>query len=141
MVLLPETVTDADLIAFVDAWAALMEAEDYEAACAYCDSPPGGTWTPELLRHLIKRELDDTHGDHRVTLKGQPFVFTIEGRTVVLQQRKEVERWKEANDGGEIGEIWYDLNLDGVRSDLTATFRPVRVPEGFVLRLYDIVAR
>lgn len=39
---------------------------------------------------------------------------------------------------GEVGEIWYDLNIDGVASDLTATFRVVHVPEGLIVRLNDI---
>jgi hypothetical protein len=37
-----------------------------------------------------------------------------------------------------VGEIWYDLNIDGVVSDLTATFRVVRVPGGLVMRLNDL---
>jgi hypothetical protein len=141
VVVLPETATDAEIIASIDAWAALMEAEDYETACSCCDSPPGGSWTPELLRHLIKRGVEDTHANRRVTLEGVPYVFTIEGRTEVRHQRTEVERWEAANDGGEVAEIWYDLNVDGILSFLTATFRLVQVPEGLALRLYDIVIR
>ena len=37
MTSLPATATDADLIAFVDQWAALLEREDYEAAFALTD--------------------------------------------------------------------------------------------------------
>jgi hypothetical protein len=65
-------------------------------------------------------------------IKGQPFV---------RNQRREVDRSLEANDGGELHEVWYDLYLDGELSDLTATFRLVRVPQGLVLRLYDICVR
>jgi hypothetical protein len=43
-----------------------------------------------------------------------------------------------ANAYGEVGEIWYDLNIDGVASDLTSTFRVVRVQGGLVVRLNDI---
>jgi hypothetical protein len=54
-----------------------------------------------------------------------------------LLEREEVDRWK-PNPRGEVGEIWYDLNIDGVASDLTATFRIVRVPGGLELRLNDV---
>ena len=40
MVPLPATITDEELIAFVDRWAALLEQEDYEAACAFTDHIP-----------------------------------------------------------------------------------------------------
>jgi hypothetical protein len=63
---------------------------------------------------------------------------TVGGRTVVLRQQNEVERFHEPNDGGEVAEVWYDLNLDRVKSDLTATIRLVRTPDSLILRLYDI---
>jgi hypothetical protein len=127
MMPLPATATDADLIAFADGWAALMEREDYAAAYAYTDHIPEMRWTPDLMRQVVK-SYGDAREDQRVTVVGVPSD---------VSQRKEVDRW-EANRYGEVGEIWYDLNIDGVASDLTATFRVVRVPEGLVVRLNDI---
>jgi hypothetical protein len=125
--ILPETAIDADLIAFIDGWAALMEREDYEAAFAYTDHIPEMGWTPSLIRQVIKN-YGEAHENQRVTVAGVSSDVT---------QRKRVDRWS-ANRYGEVGEIWYDLNIDGVASDLTATFRVVRIPQGLVVRLNDI---
>ena len=40
MISFPATVTDAELIAFLDRWAALLEGEDYQAAFAYAAHDP-----------------------------------------------------------------------------------------------------
>jgi len=37
-----------------------------------------------------------------------------------------------------IGDIWYDLNIDGYASDLTATFFIQKRTDGLVLVLNDI---
>ena len=37
-----------------------------------------------------------------------------------------------------VGEVRYDLNLDGVVSDLTARFRIVITPGGLMVRFHDI---
>jgi len=128
MVPLPETVSDADLIAFADRWAALLEQEDYEAAYEFTAHDQYHGWTPALIREVIK-SYGEARPDQRVTVAGVPSD---------ISQRKEVDRWKPQNSAGEVGEVWYDLNIDGVASDLTATFRLVRVPGGFLVRLSDI---
>jgi hypothetical protein len=140
VVILPESATDSDIIAAVEAWLSLLEREDYVAACAAVDSPPGGVWTPEILRSCVNYHGFSERSDHRVTLTGVVREQNIDGRIFVATQRKDVERY-EPNDGGEVIEIWYDLFVDGVLSDLTATFRLVRVPLGLRLRLYDICVR
>lgn len=127
MELLSETATDAELIAWVDHWAALLEREDYAAAHAFTDHDAHQGWSPTLMREVIKG-YGEARGEQRVTVAGVPGDVT---------QRKEVDRW-EVNSSGEVGEVWYDLNIDGVASDLTATFRLVRVPGGLVIRLNDI---
>jgi hypothetical protein len=124
---LPDSVTDAELIAFVDGWAAHLEREDYAAAFGFTDHDPAQDWTPELLRDVIK-----AYGDARKAQR-----VTVAGVASDVTQHKEVARWK-PNPRGEVGEIWYDLNIDGVASDLTATFRLVRVPAGLVVRLNDV---
>ena len=133
MVILPETATDADIIAAVEDWLRLLERGDYDTAAAEIDSPPGGMWTPERLRHCVNYR--------RVTLTGVSRDRVVGGRVLVDVQRKEVERSAESNDGGELHEVWYDLCIDGFNSDLTATFRLVRVSQGLMLRLYDICVR
>ena len=121
------TATDEDLIAFAERWAALMEREDYGADFAYTDHIREMGWTSDLMRQVIK-SYGDAREDQRVTVAEVPSD---------ISQRKKVDRW-EANRFGEVGEIWYDLNIDVVASDLTATFRVVRVPQGLVIRLNDI---
>ena len=124
---LPETATEADLIAFVDRWAALMAREDYAAAYAFTEHDQYQGWTPDLIRQVVK-SYGDAREDQRVTVAGVPSDIT---------QRKKVSRWDE-NKYGVVGEVWYDLNIDGVASDLTATFGIVRAPGGLVVWLNDI---
>lgn len=121
---LPKEISDEALIKLIDEWARLMEAEDYEAAFNFTEQVPEMKWTPELSREVIK-----CYGDCLPTQK-----VTVEGKPTDITQRKEVARW-EPNVLKEIGEIWYDLNIDGFVSDLTATFRICQVPEGIILRL------
>jgi hypothetical protein len=141
VVIVSEDATDSAIIAAVEDWLRLLEREDYDAAAAEIDSPPGGVWTAELLRNCVNYHGYSERSDHRVTLTGEVRVETIDGRTFVKTQRKDVDRSDTPNNGGELHEVWYDLYVDGVLSDLTATFRLVRAPQGLMLRLYDICIR
>ncbi|MET3183635.1 UNVERIFIED_ORG: hypothetical protein ABIC43_006819 [Variovorax guangxiensis] len=124
---LPASATDDDLIAFADGWARLMEAEDYVAAYEFTAHEPSMQWTPALIGQVVKSYGECTAGQ-KVTLNGKP---------TDISQRKEVTRWQE-NGRGCIGEIWYDLNIDGYASDLTATFDIEEGPDGLTVRLNDI---
>jgi hypothetical protein len=119
--------TDDELLAFIDGWAALLEREDYTAAFGYTDHIPEMGWTADLIRRVIAAYGDARPGQ-RVTVAGTPTDIT---------QTKAVDRWP-ANRWGFCGEIWYDLNIDGVVSDLTATFRLRETPTGLVVCLNDI---
>lgn len=118
---LPNSMSDAELVEFIDGWVRLMEREDYAAAFRYVAHDPETHWTPRLLEQVIKN-YGDSRAEQRVTLIGAATDIT---------QRKDVSRWA-LNDSGEFGQIWYDLNIDGVVSDLTATFRLVRDERGEV---------
>jgi hypothetical protein len=124
---LPATVTDPELIAFVDRWATLLEREDYEAAFAFTDHIREMRWTPALVREVIKAYAD-ADPDQRVTVDGVP---------TDVCQRKNVNRWP-TNAQGCFGEIWYDLNVDGKASDLTATFDLRWTEGGVTVHLNDI---
>ena len=56
--------------------------------------------------------------------------------------RHEVDRWESPRDLGDgrlaIGQVWFDLPLDGEWSDLTATFEIQRAVGGVQLVLNDI---
>jgi len=124
---LPISASDEDLIKFADEWARPLEAEDYAAAFGFTAQEPSMQWTPELIRQVIKSYGECSAGQ-KVTLNGEP---------TDIHQRKEVTRWQD--DGhGSIGEIWYDLNIDGYASDLTATFYIEEGPDGLTVRLNDI---
>jgi len=124
---LPATASDDDLLRFVDGWARLMEREDYVAAFDYTEHDPYMRWTPELIREVVK-----SYGASNPAQK-----VTLEGRPTDVHQRKEVTRWPETRPGG-VGEIWYDLNIDGLASDLTATFAIQANGDGLTIVLGDI---
>ena len=124
---LPLSVTDAELIAFIDRWAALLEREDYVTAFEFTDHVPEMRWTPELVREVLK-SYGEARPDQRVTVDGVP---------TDISQRKRVDRWP-TNSNGCFGEIWYDLNIDGEASDLTATFELKWADGGVTVHLNDI---
>jgi hypothetical protein len=84
-------------------------------------------WSPVLMRYAIKA-YGDGHPEQKVTLHGKATDIT---------HRKDVSRWPR-NKRGEIGEIWYDLNIDGYVSDLTATFGIVEHALGLEIKLNSI---
>jgi hypothetical protein len=127
MELLPLSATDEELIQFADKWAALMEEESYAEAFSFTGHVPEMKWSPTLVRQVVKA-YDRCDPAQRVTLHGEATDIT---------QRKEVSRWPR-NKRGEIGEIWYDLNIDGLASDLTATFCVVETVSGLEVKLNDI---
>ena len=122
---LPQSATDEQLIEVVHQWVRLLEAQDYEKAFALTEQEDTG-WAPDLLRQFIEG-YGDAEPNQRVTLAGTP---------TDISQRIEVTRWPEQNDA--IGEVWYDLNINGVVSDITATFYICPVPGGLVLSLNDV---
>ena len=48
------------------------------------------------------------------------------------------DRYENATEPGSLGEIWYDLNIDGYVSDLTATFAIHGSSDGLTVALNDI---
>jgi len=124
---LAKTITDAELIAFVDRWVAHLEREDYEAAFAFTDHIPEMNWTPSLVRQVIK-SYGDAEPNQRVTVEGVP---------TDISQRKRVDRWP-TNSHGCFGGIWYDLNIDGKASDLTVSFVLKWAKDGVTVHLDDI---
>lgn len=123
---LPADATDADLIAIVDRWAGLLEAEDYQAAFEVTGHVAEMGWTPDLIRRVIKA-YGDADPAQRVTVGGEP---------TDVNQRKEVYRYEAPGPGG-IGYVWYDLNISGLATDLTATFDVRGGPDGLTLMLND----
>lgn len=136
---LPYDASDDAILAFVDEWAELLAAEDYEQAFAFTAHIRGCTLTPDAFGRHIKLQAqhhaagwDGSFGvldsKHRVTREGTP---------THKSQVKDVTRWPK-NARGQIGEIWYDLNFDGYATDYTATFEIHDDGEGLTIALIDI---
>ena len=124
---LPRSSPDEHFVHFLDGWARLMECEDYDGAFSYTEQAKDRGWTPQLLREVIKA-YGDGLSTQRVTVGGQP---------TDISQRKHVTRYPDTS-SGYVGYIWYDLNIDGVVSDLTATFDIRNDAEGLAIVLDDI---
>lgn len=124
---LPHDATEEALIAYADGWAQLMELEDYDAVFAFTDHIAEMKWTPTLIRDVVK-----SYGDAEPTQH-----VTVHGKPTDVTQRKNVDRWPR-NAHGAVGEIWYDLNINGFVSDLTATFVILDVDDGLNIALNDI---
>lgn len=125
--LIPENASDAAILVAVDHWTALLEAEQYEAAFDAMEHDAGQGWTPDLIRQVIT-QYGDAEPGQKVTVNGKPTDIT---------QRKSVCRFAR-NKNGYIGHVWYDLNINGFASDLTATFGIREVAGGLALVLEDI---
>jgi len=117
------TTTDDDLISFIDGWAGLLERGDYDAAFSYTDHIPEMGWSATLIREVIKA-YGEASSDQCVTVQGRPTDVT---------QRKVVDWWSTG-----LGQVWYDLNINGKVSDLTATFDLERTNQGLIIKLNDI---
>jgi hypothetical protein len=125
--LLPNDASDAAILAAVDRWAALLEAEQYDAAFDATEHDPAMGWTPDLMRQVIT-QYGDAEPGQKVTVVGKPTDIT---------QRKKVHRFAK-NKYGFVGDVWYDLNINGFASDLTATFGLRADTGGLALVLDDI---
>jgi hypothetical protein len=127
---LPLTATDAELLAYLDQWAALLERGDYDAAFAHTDHLPEFGWSAALIHETIS-----WFGPHdpnrRVTVAGGPTTRT---------EWRVVSRWPEPVNGT-VADVWYGLNVDGRATDLTAVFLVGSSPDGLRLYLQDISVR
>lgn len=125
MLTLPNSATNEEIIFAIDSWVTKLEQEEYASAIAMVEHPPG--WTADLLRNVIK-----SYGNALPTQR-----VTLVAKRTDVSQRKEVDRWSDAPNGS-LGEVWYDLGIDGLTSDLTATFCILPGNCGMVFRLDDI---
>ena len=121
---LPADVTDADLVAFVDRWVALLEQGDYDAAFAWTDHLPQFGWTPAKLHEIISwcGPLDP---NRRVTLAGDA-------------PAPLVSRWPKTRADGFFGDVCYYLNIEGRSSDRVATFLLRASPGGVTVHFEGI---
>ena len=122
---LQKTSTDDEFIEHVNRWVKLLESEDYQSAFSMFETSE--SWTPNLLKDVIKT-YGDEDPDQKVTLLAAP---------TDIEQRKNVDRWENPTNG-RFGAIWYDLGINGLVSDLTATFDILERDGGLVIALDDV---
>jgi hypothetical protein len=134
--------TNDAIIAFIDEWVTLLEAEDYDRAYAFTAHTAGNKLTPSSFRDHVKQQatlhsqcFDESYGtldpQCRVTLHGMPTHMT---------QVKDVDRWPK-NTRGQVGEVWYNLNFDGFVTEYTALFEILDDGSGLTIALIDIGVR
>ena len=128
--------SDEEILALVRDWVGLLAAKDYDAAFALTEHDPYYGWTPPRIRRVVEGygSLEPTPTAHQVT----PIAEASGGPA----PRHQVSRWEEpqarTTNSEAIGEVWFDLPLDGSWSDLTATFEVRRRDERLLLVLNEI---
>lgn len=118
--------TDEASIEFIDQWVTLLADEKHKEALSYIEAEP--FWTAELTKEIITN--DNESPEDRIMLKNNGTCIDGKGQVHPAYQRKEVEWYSEKRSIEEgigwfdenRGTIWYDLNISGLVSDLTATF-------------------
>ena len=107
---------DESILGYIDHWCDLLAKQRYAAALA---AVHGGAepnhWNPELLEKVI-----NGYGLPEPHPCGEVFVVTERTTAKGKQHHREIQR----EDFGDphIGDLWYDLPLNGEWSDLTAAF-------------------
>ncbi len=127
MQILPSHSSDQQLLEIVHEWVRLLEADKYGEAFSLIAPMPDTGWTPDFLKEFVAGYGDEEPGKH----------VTLEGKSTDISQRIKVTRWAQ-NSSSEIGEVWYDLNINGFATDITATFSIFVVSDGMVLKLNDV---
>jgi len=112
-VTLVATASEEEIIGLIDQWTSLLEQERYEDAHALLEAGPD--WSAALVKEVIQAYGDEAAS--QVTLLNNGTGLDGAGNLAPARQRKAVDWYSEDQ-----GEVWYDLNLNGLVSDLTATF-------------------
>lgn len=90
-------------------------------------------WTPKLVREVI-----EGYGLPDPRPEGPYKITPLKSAGGELSPRHEVERFDSPTPAGDIGEVWFDLPLNGEWSDLTATFAVYPLEDKIVLALNEI---
>src|SRR6478609_935400 len=117
MVILPHNATEDDVLSVVRQWVGLLAAGDYvQAQSLLLREGAERDWPPEMVAQLIASyELPPAvSGEElsRVTPVGEARVFDI-------QPRAAVSRWEGGGRPGVVGDVHFNLPINGIWSDLT----------------------
>ncbi|MES2731123.1 MAG: hypothetical protein V4714_05220 [Bacteroidota bacterium] len=132
--------TPTEILKAVEAWVKFLEQEDYPKAYAYTEHDEYYQWSPELIKEVISGYgLPEPHPN------GEVFKVT----SVDPARNQDRMPCQEVNYNDEplpyeekeaeiIGQVWYDLPLNGEWSDLTATFQILKREAYLTLELAEI---
>ena len=127
---LPAAPGDTQILDLIDAWIADLARGDYACAHARTAHDAYYGWTPALLRAVI-----EGYGSPEPYADGTVYRVT----PAALASGTPQERCVERQDGGAaLAEARHSLPLNGVWSDLTATFRVESTALGSRLVLQEI---
>lgn len=136
MVTLPLDASDAEVLAVVRRWVDLLAAGQYaQAQALLLRDGAERDWPPELVAEVIAAYEPPSGAS-----SGAVSHVTPVGQAQVLDLRPhhEVARWEAGGRPGVVGDVHFDLPMNGAWSDLTAIFWLRRVAEGMALELFDI---
>ncbi len=138
---LPYDASDEEIVAFVDQWVKLLEADELDRAFEFT-AHAGSRMTIDIFRDHIRMQ-SSLHASGIGQNKSDPLPqVTLHGTATptVAMQVKDVDRWA-TNARGLAGSVWYNLNFDGLFSDRTALFDIVDTGDGLTMSLVDIGVR
>lgn len=139
MKLLPLNANDHEILDIAKEWVAALAKEDYQTAFDLTGHDPYYRWTPALIKSVI-----NGYGLPEPRRDGKVFRITpieeAKGEITPLHKVEYFEDPEDIEETGEtaIGEVWFDLPLNGEWSDLTATFQIRRNKQNILLVLNDI---
>jgi hypothetical protein len=124
------------MLSVVREWVDLLAVGDYaQAQALLVRDGAERDWSPELVAKLIASyELPpgaSSAEESRVTPVSDARVFDV-------RPCHSVSRWDAGGRPGVIGDVHFDLPINGVWSDLTAIFWLRQVADGLALELFDI---
>lgn len=141
MITLPANATDKEILEVARKWAAVLARQDYDAAFAMTAHDPYFRWTPDLIKAVIQGYgLPEPRWDGKI-FRVTPIESAVGGPPP--PPRHEVKYYEQPHPISEtdqmaVGEVWFDLPLNGEWSDLTVTFKICRSEDRTVLVLNEI---
>ncbi len=107
--------TDEDILTVARAWVGLLVEHRYEEALGAIGARDH--WTPELLAKVIRN-----YGSIDPMADGSTYAVTpLESALGGPTPRHKVSRYDKPS-GARVGDVWFDVPLNGAWSDLTVTF-------------------
>lgn len=124
MVTLPAPATEKDVLDLVHRWIELLAAERYRDAYDLTAHDPYYQWSPDVIRATIEGYGLPEPGPDGSVYRVTPLDSAMGDAANDIGPRYEVVLLEHpaTEEDAVIGEVWFDLPLNGRWSDLTATF-------------------